>query len=234
VTVRLRGVITVLLPGAGSDEEYLRCAFGRPLGDAGAVLRAAAPEPAGLVAGYRRVLNEAAAAHGRIAVGGVSLGAAVAAHWALAHPEHTVAVLAALPAWTGAPGSAPAAVAARHTAAALRRDGLAAATAAMRSSSPGWLADELARSWQRQWPDLPDAFDEAASYAAPTVAELHRLPAPLGLAAASDDLIHPAAVAAEWAAAAPRAALRVLNLDDFGPRPAALGAACLAALAAIH
>ena len=96
----------------------------------------------------------------------------------------------------------------------------------MRSSSPGWLADELARSWQRQWPDLPDAFDEAASYAAPTVAELHRLPAPLGLAAASDDLIHPAAVAAEWAAAAPRAALRVLNLDDFGPRPAALGAAC--------
>jgi pimeloyl-ACP methyl ester carboxylesterase len=233
VTVRLLGVITVLLPGAGSDEEYLRRAFGRPLADAGAVLRAAAPEPAGLVAGYRRVLDESAAAHGRIAVGGVSLGAAVAAHWALAHPEHTVAVLAALPAWTGAPGGAPAAIAARHTAAALRRDGLAATTAAMRSSSPGWLADELARSWRRQWPDLPDALDEAASYAAPTAAELHRLAAPMGLAAASDDLIHPYEVATEWAAAVPRAALRVLNLDDFGPRPAALGTACLAALAAI-
>ena len=48
-----------------------------------------------------------------IAVGGVSIGAAVAAAWALAHPGHAVAVLAALPAWTGEPDTAPAADCAR-------------------------------------------------------------------------------------------------------------------------
>ncbi len=233
MAVSIRGVITVLLPGAGSDDVYLRRAFAGPLTDAGAVLRAAAPDPDGLVDGYLRALNEAAARHDRIAVGGISLGAAVAANWALEHPQHTVAVLAALPAWTGAPGGAPAAVAARETAAALRRDGLDAATAALRSSSPGWLADELARSWQRQWPALPDALDEAAAYAAPTIAELRRVATPMGLAAARDDPIHPYSVAAEWASAAPHAALHPVTLDEFGPRPETLGAACLAALASI-
>lgn len=226
-------MITVLLPGAGSDDVYLQRAFTGPLADAGAVLCTVAPDPAGLVAGYLRALDEAAARHDRVAVGGISLGAAVAANWALAHPQHTVAVLAALPAWTGAPGDAPAAVAARETAAALRRDGLDATTAAMRSSSPGWLADELARSWHRQWPALPDALDEAAGYTAPTIAELHRIATPLALAAARDDPIHPYRVAAEWASAAPHAALQPVTLDEFGPQPASLGAACLAALTSI-
>lgn len=229
----IRGVITVLLPGAGSDDVYLRRAFTGPLTDVGAKLRAVPPDPGGLADGYLRALDEAAARHGRIAVGGISLGAAVATHWALAHPQHTVAVLAALPAWTGAPGSAPAAVAAQQTAAALRRDGLAATTAAMRSSSPGWLADELARSWQRQWPALPDALDEAAAYSAPTIADLRRIATPMGLAAALDDPIHPYDVAAEWVSAAPHAALHPVTLEEFGPRPETLGAACLTALAAI-
>ena len=233
MAVSIRGVITVLLPGAGSDEDYLLQAFAGPLADAGAVVHAVAPDPGGLLDGYLRALDEAAAEYGRIAVGGISLGAAVAVNWALAHPQHAVAILAALPAWTGAPGTAPAAVSARHTAAALRRDGLSATTAAMRSSSPGWLADELARSWERQWPALPDGLDEAAAYTAPTAAELHRIATPLGVAAASDDPIHPYEVAAEWASSAPRAALRTVTLDEFGPRPAVLAAACLPALAAI-
>ncbi len=229
VVVDLRGVTTVLLPGTGSDENYVYRAFSAPLHKLGAVLVTPAPQPHRLVGGYVAALDEAARA-GPIAVGGVSIGAAVAATWALAHPQHTVAVLAALPAWSGDPGSAPAALAAHYTASQLRRDGLDATTAQMRASSPPWLADELARSWAAQWPLLPDAMEQAASYVAPSRTELTRLVPPLGVAAAVDDPIHPLQVGVEWATDAPRAALRTVTLDEIGARPDALGAACLEAL----
>lgn len=222
----------MILPGTGSDESYVHRAFSEPLQGVGAVLVTPAPEPGRLIDGYVAALDAAlAAACGRgIAVGGVSIGAAVAATWALAHPDHTVAVLAALPAWHGDPSSAPAAHAARYTAAQLREDGLDATTAQMRASSPPWLADELARSWRAQWPQLPDAMEEAASYPAPSCAALARLAAPLGVAAAIDDPIHPLQVGVDWVAAAPVAALRTVTLDGIGAVNAALGAACLAAL----
>lgn len=236
MTVSLRGVVTVLLPGTGSDDDYLRRALGAPLEAAGALVIAVPPHPDRLVASFTEALDRAArtAPTGRIAVGGVSLGALLAARWALEHPDRTVAVLAVLPPWTGEPGNAPAALSARHTAAALRRDGLAATAAAMRSSSPPWLADELARSWERQWPALPDAMAEAAACLAPTQAELRTLRAPLAVVAAPDDPVHPAEVAADWVACAPHAALAEVGLADFGPNPARLGAACLAALNAIE
>jgi pimeloyl-ACP methyl ester carboxylesterase len=230
--ISLVSVTTVLLPGTGSDEDYLRRAFAAPLEQAGAVVVAVPPEPDQLVAGYLRALDEAALG-GPIAVGGVSIGAAVATCWALANPGRTVAVLAVLPPWTGAPGSAPAALSARHTAARLRREGLAATTAAMTSSSPPWLAEELARSWLRQWPNLPDAMDEAAAYVGPTAIELGRLAAPMAVVGASDDPIHPIIVAREWASAVPHAAVSTVTLDQFGPQPAVIGAAALAALQAI-
>ena len=229
--INLFSVVTVLLPGTGSDEDYLRRAFAAPLEQAGAVVVAVPPEPEQLVSGYLRALDEAALG-GPIAVGGISIGAAVATCWALANPGRTVAVLAALPPWTGAPGAAPAALSARHTAARLRREGLAATTAAMTSSSPPWLAEELARSWLRQWPNLPDAMDEAAAYVGPTAIELGRLAAPMAVVGASDDPIHPIIVAREWASAVPHAALSTVTLDQFGPQPAVIGAAALAALQA--
>ncbi|ULE32912.1 alpha/beta hydrolase [Mycobacterium sp. IDR2000157661] len=229
MAVDLRGVSAVLLPGTGSDDDFVYRAFSAALHDAGAVVVTPAPQPHRLVAGYRDALGEAALA-GPIAVGGVSIGAAVAVEWALAHPGRAVAVLAALPAWTGSPQWAPAAAAARHSAQMLRRHGLAAATAAMRAGSPQWLADELARSWLGQWPALPEAMEEAAGYVAPSCAELARLAAPMGVVAAIDDPVHPAEVAAEWVAAAPLAALRTVTLADLGADPAVLGAACLAAL----
>ena len=157
----------------------------------------------------------------------------MAAAWALAHPDRTVAVLAALPAWAGAPGAAPAALAARFSASRLRADGLAATTTQMRASSPPWLADELARSWRAQWPQLPDAMEEAAAYVAPTCSDLTRLAPPLAVAAAVDDPIHPLQVGVDWVTAAPQAALRTVTLDQIGTDPAALGAACLAALAGL-
>lgn len=156
----------------------------RPPATRRGVLVTPVPHPGRLIDGYRAALDDAAR-DGPVVVGGVSLGAAVAAAWALEHPDRAVAVLAALPAWTGEPELAPAAQAARYTAARLRCDGLAATTTRMRASSPVWLAEELTRSWRVQWPELPDAMEEAAAYVAPSRAELARLVAPLAVAAAS-------------------------------------------------
>jgi pimeloyl-ACP methyl ester carboxylesterase len=230
VAVDLRGVTTVVLPGTGSDDDYISRAFAGPLHDAGAQVVAPQPQPHQLIDSYLTALDHAAR-RAPIAVGGVSIGAAVAVAWALQHPDRAVAVLAALPAWTGPPDDAPAALAARHSAQLLRRDGLAATTAQMRASSPPWLADELTRSWRSQWPQLPDAMEEAATYVAPTRTQLRQLAVPMGVAAAADDPIHPVEIGTEWAAAAPHAALRTVTLDQVGADPAALGAACLAALA---
>jgi pimeloyl-ACP methyl ester carboxylesterase len=229
MAVILQGVTTVLLPGTGSDDDYVYRAFSAALHDAGAVVVTPRPQPERLVDGYRDALDNAARTS-PIAVGGVSIGAAVATAWAIAHPGRTVAVLAALPAWTGAPDNAPAAIAARHSASVLRRDGLASATAQMRAGSPPWLADELTRSWVGQWPALPDAMDAAAEFVAPTCGELERLAVPMGLAAATDDPVHPVEVAMEWGSAAPRAALRTVTLDEMGVDPGVLGVACVTAL----
>jgi len=230
VPVDLRGVTIVLLPGTGSDEDYVSRAFSAALRGAGAVLVAPPPQPDRLVDGYLSALDDAART-GPIGVGGVSIGAAVAAAWALDHPDQTVAVLAALPPWTGAPGSAPAALAARYSASRLRADGLAATTEQMRASSPPWLAEELTRSWRAQWPKLPDAMEEAAAYVAPSCADLSRLAAPLGVASAVDDPIHPLQVGVDWVGAAPHAALQTVTLDQMGQNTAALGVACLTAVA---
>lgn len=229
MAVNLRGVTTVLLAGTGSDDDYVYRAFSGALHEVGALVVTPPPQPHRLIAGYREALDSAGT-HETIAVGGISLGAAVAVTWALAHPRRAVAVLAALPPWTGSPDSAPAALTARQSAHLLRRDGLVSATAQMRAGSPEWLATELTRSWVAQWPSLPDAMDEASEYVAPTCDQLEGLSVPMGVAAATDDPIHPVEVGAEWVSAAPRAALRTVTLDEIGADPAALGAACVAAL----
>jgi pimeloyl-ACP methyl ester carboxylesterase len=230
MTVDLRGVPTVLLPGTGSDADYVERAFSPALLGAGADVRAHEPRPRQLIDGYWAALDDAAREQ-PIAIGGVSIGAAVAARWTLTHPHQCVAILAALPPWTGSPGAAPAAISARHTAEVLRRDGLSATMSQMRASSPGWLADELSRSWLSQWPDLPDAMEQASRYAAPTRAELRHLSAPMSVVAAVDDPIHPLEVAMEWVSAAPRATLRTISLAELGPDPPVLGRLSLSALA---
>lgn len=232
MVVDLRGVSTVLLPGTGSDDDYTYRVFSEVLHGAGAVPLPHAPRPQQLIAGYLEALD-LASREAPIAIAGVSLGAAVGAAWAITHPGRAVAVLAALPAWTGSPDTAPAAQAARYSAGELRRDGLVAATARMRDSSPGWLADELTRSWVRQWPYLPEAMEEAAGYVAPTVDQLETLTAPLAVVSATDDPVHPLEVGVEWVAAAPYASLRTVTLEEFGRDPALLGAACMAALSDI-
>ncbi len=229
MAVDLRGVTAVLLAGTGSDDDYVYRAFAAALHEVGAVVVTPRPHPDRLIEGYLSDIDNAARM-GAILVGGVSIGAAVAANWALAHPTRAVAVLAALPPWTGSPATAPAALAARHSAEILRRDGLASATSQMRASSPAWLADELTRSWVGQWPSLPEAMEAAARYPAPTCAELERLAVPMGVASATDDPVHPLEVGVEWVAAAPMAALRTVTLHEMGVEPSVLGKACVAAL----
>jgi pimeloyl-ACP methyl ester carboxylesterase len=229
MALELRGATAVLLPGTGSDDDYVHRVFSPTLLRLGVSVVTPTPQPNRLLDAYVDDLD-AAARGGPVLVGGVSIGAAVAAAWALRRPAAALGVLAALPAWSGSPEGAAAALTARHTAALLLRDGLGATIAGMRASSPAWLADELTRSWVGQWPALPDAMLAASTFVAPTGAELETLAVPMGLAAATDDPVHPVEVALEWLSAAPRAALRTVTLDAMGADPTVLGDACVAAL----
>lgn len=220
----------VVLPGSGSDEVFVRAAFAGPLSAAGIRLIAPAPRRgADLVAGLLAALDDALdRADGPLLVGGISLGAHVAARWAAgADPDRLAGILLALPAWTGPAGDAPAALAARSTAAQLRRDGLGATVAGVRAGAPRWLADELARAWTDHGPGLADALDAAAGSPGPDPVQLRGLGPPTGVAALLGDAVHPVAVARTWHGLLPRAALRVVGLDAFGCDPAALGRAAV-------
>lgn len=228
-----RFATAVLLPGTGSDALFAQAAFGPAVAAAGISAIAVEPDPRRLIASYLDALDDAAQNDGKVLACGISIGAAVALDWAVRHADQTLAVLAALPAWTGDPAgppAAPAALAAAHTAGALRESGLEAVTAAMRASSPPWLAQTLLRSWAAQWPNLPDALNEAATYRAPGDAALRAVPVPVGIAAASDDPVHPLVVAQHWAGLIPRCGLGVVTLEAIGADPGVLGRACVAAL----
>ncbi|MGW8813488.1 alpha/beta hydrolase [Gordonia terrae] len=214
----------VVIPGTGSDADHASRSFGGAAADLGIELIALEPT-ASLIDGHRLGLERAARAHRSILVGGVSIGAAIALDWAIGDAGRRCSgVLAALPAWSGEAHTAPAAASAVATAEALERDGLEATIAAMTSSSPGWLAAELTRSWRRLHPGLAAALREAAGYRAPVPAEIGGLTVPLAIVAAPDDPVHPIAVAREWHAAAPRSALAEVALDDWGRNPGLLGA----------
>ncbi|WP_246003227.1 alpha/beta fold hydrolase [Nocardia tenerifensis] len=220
----------VALPGTGSDADFARRAFepaciARRLG-----VVAVEPDPTAVVASYRAALDAAAAA-GPIVVAGISLGAAVAIEWAAEHPDRTVGVVAALPAWTGPDTAAcPAALSASATASQLRADGLDAVIERMRAGSPPWLADALTQSWRSQWPNLPAALEEAADYKWPGTERLGTLEAPTAVITAVDDPVHPFAIAEEWAALIPHSAIRRITLADLGANPAILGHTGFAAL----
>lgn len=212
----------VLLPGTASDEVFVRSVFARPLAAAGCTL--VAPESRS-VAGHLAALD--AAYDGKpLVVGGVSLGAHIAARWAVRNPERCAGVLAALPAWTGRPDGAPAALAASVSASTVEREGLGAAV----DGVAGWVGDELRRAWPRYGPELPAVLREAAGSEAPSVEQLRALAVPVGVAACTDDPVHPFEVARKWVSALPRAALRTTTLAEMGADREALGRAALDAL----
>jgi hypothetical protein len=135
----------------------------------------------------------------------------------------------ALPAWTGAPGAVAAATAA--SADLVERLGTAAALAAA-GTAVGWVAAELAAAWPAYGDGLAAGLRAAAAAPGPTLAELAALPMPAGLVTFAGDPLHPAAVAHEWAAAMPRAAVRELPLVAPAAGRSVLATTALAALAA--
>ncbi|GAA5114162.1 alpha/beta hydrolase [Haloechinothrix salitolerans] len=225
----------ILLPGTGSDEVFVTAAFERPLAEHGIRLIAPPPEPgADLVHAASRALDVAAGEAGEpVLVGGVSLGAHVAASWALRNQRHCAGLLAALPAWNGAADAAPAALAARSSASLVRGHGLAGALDIATADVAPWLAAELTRAWHRAGPGLADGLDAAASHPAPELTALATLDVPAGIAACLDDDVHPADVAYAWADALPVAAVRETSLAAIGADPARLGHAAVSAYLAV-
>ncbi len=221
----------VLLPGSGSDADFVLRAFA-PLTALCARTVAVDAAPPSVESAYRAALD-AAAADGPVLVCGVSLGSAIAANWALEHPEAEVALVLTLPPWCGAAGSdVPAALSARVTAETVDEVGSAEAIARMRAGSPPWLARELSRSWAAHGDFLSTALREAAGYAAPTEEALGALTARTVVVGAEGDQIHPVAVARTWGNAIPGAATVVVELADLGPDPAVLGRAGIDGLTA--
>lgn len=225
-----RNVGALILPGSGSDDFFVRSAFAGPLRAMGIRLQAPPPVPgAGVVRGYLDALDDVLRRDTPVIVGGVSLGALVAARWAARLPalekSPVVGLVLALPPWTGAPGDAPAAFAARTSADALDQHGLTATLATVRRTSPPWLADELTRAWSRYGTALAPSLRVAASTEGPTEAQLADLRVPTAVVGLADDPVHPLSVAEQWAALAPRAALATSTLSALGDDPAVLGRA---------
>jgi pimeloyl-ACP methyl ester carboxylesterase len=214
-----------MLPGTGSDDAFVRSVFEVPLAAAGVSLVAPEPVPGPDLASA--ALSALSDSTPPVLVGGISFGAHLAAEWAVANPSRCAGLLLALPAWNGTPGSAPASLSARYSAAQVRALGVSGALAA--ADMPPWLAAELARAWGGYGDALAESLEVAASRPAPTPAELASLDVPVGLAACVDDPIHPAAVAEEWAAALPRAAVCTTRLSIVGADPEALGRAAVLA-----
>lgn len=222
-----------LLPGTGLDAAFVEDAFGDAARSAGWWLDAVEPDPRDVIGSYTAALDEArATVRGPLVVGGVSLGAAVAARWVSENPGVAAGLLIAMPAWTGAPSGSPASAAASTTAAALRATGIDATIEAMTASSPPWLSALLARAWRGQWPDLARAMDDAAAYTGPTVDMLEGLHLPVGVVAAVDDPVHPLAVGRRWCRAIPHARLETFELDVLRTSTGELGRLGLRALSA--
>ncbi|SDY32269.1 hypothetical protein SAMN05421504_105154 [Amycolatopsis xylanica] len=224
--------VAALLPGTGSDETFIREVFAGPLAAVGVRLIAPAPpRGADLVRGSLAALDEiAAGADGPILVGGVSFGAHVAAAWAVRENSRCAGLMAALPAWNGEPGSAPASLAAKLSADLVAANGLEPALAASVDGVPRWLADELTRAWRGHGDALAGGLRAAAGYPAPTLADLAKVDVPAGIATCVDDPIHPTKVAYDWAGALPRAAVVETTLTALGEDRESLGRATVLAL----
>ena len=188
--------------------------FAEPLSQVGAVLTA----PRVRTLSERLTALENASARHPIVVGGVSLGAHVAARWAARNPGRCAGLILALPAWTGDPGDAPAALAARASAEIVTNHGLDTAL----EGTTGWLRDELTRAWRAYGDQLVPHLEEAAGSPAPTLDELKSLNVPTGIVGCTDDPVHPIEIAEQWADAIPRAVLTTTTLNAY---PHALGRA---------
>jgi pimeloyl-ACP methyl ester carboxylesterase len=223
----------VILPGTGSDEVFVQAAFGRAVSAAGLLL--VAPEPrhgATLAEHFLSSLDSAADRYGPIVVGGISLGAHLAAEWASANPSRCAGLLAAMPGWYGSPADEepPGSVTARVSSEAVAKHGIDTALADATREAPGWLAEELNRAWRRAGADLVESLRVAVSRPAPTLDVLSGITVPACVVGCVDDPVHPLEVARRWATALPRAELRTITFAELGADRSSLGRAALVGL----
>ncbi|HJP76656.1 MAG TPA: alpha/beta hydrolase [Pseudonocardiaceae bacterium] len=223
------GEIAVIVPGTASDEVFVGSVFAGPLAAVGLDLVAVPPRPGKDLVSDHLAALDAAAEQGSIFVGGISLGAHLAAQWALANPGRCSGVFLAMPAWLGPSGDAPAAVAARAGADTVDALGVEATLASATAGIAPWLAGELTRAWRRHGTGLAPSLRAAAGHPAPTTAELARLRVPAGVAACTDDPVHPLAVARSWAHALPCSSLGTTTLTALGADRESLGRATVLA-----
>jgi len=216
----------LLCHGAGSSADFVMRAFAAPLAAVGLGLVSWDLRRGAAMTDHAADFALLAERPGVRLVGGISLGAALAASWAAGRSVD--GLLLALPAWTGPAGDV--ADLSRQAAAEVRRDGMARVIERTAAAGSGWVADELARAWRRYSDaDLVSALDTAAGAAAPSLADLRRVEAPAGLVALIDDPFHPVSVARTWAATLPRAALSELHLQAPASDREAIGRAAVAA-----
>ena len=230
MAVDLRGVTAVLLPGTGSDDDYVYRAFAAALHDAGAVVVAPPPQ-AGPADRRLRFRPRQRRADGRHRGG-----------WGVhrRRGRGQLGVGPSDPRGRGAGRIAAVDGLARHRARRAGRQVLGRRAAPGRAGV-GDLADariEPGLARRRIDPVLGRTVAVAARRDGGGVplrlADVRRAGAADGADGRRRGDRRPRASrwrsALEWVAAAPRAALRTVTLDEMGADPSVLGAACVAAL----
>lgn len=222
----------VLLPGAGSNADFVERAFSAPLAAAGLDC-VALDLPCGEVTRAAALLDAAVRRTGARVVGGVSRGAHVAACWAANRAdgvEGLDGLLLALPAWTGDGRDTSGRLASSLAAQAVRERGRDAVLRESRAAGVPWLAEELERAW-RSCPEdeLLADLEGAVATPAPDLPSLRRVRVPSGVVGFRNDSFHPLEVARTWAEAMPRAALEVLDVTAPESDRSVLGRAAVSA-----
>ncbi len=219
--------MAVVLPGTASSADFVTRAFGPPLASVGLALVTGDAPRGGLVGPTSlAALTDAVAEHAARVVGGISLGAHLAARWAAGRDLD--GVLLVMPAWSGASGTLAAASMASADRAS--RLGIAAALETAAAGAPPWVAAELSLAWRSyDAAELSRTLHSAADEPGPTIDGLRWVTAPVGLVGLADDPLHPATVAHEWADALPRAVVVQISLAAVGADREALGRAAVLA-----
>lgn len=217
----------LLVPGSASSPSFVERAFA-PVIETQAVR--AVTHPSGDAEFVAALLADQLRTRPIAAVIGVSLGAHAAIMAAAQTGWTSGFVVAAMPAWTGPPGSVAAATAA--AADLIEQRGLAEELARLqRDFGDDWVTQELLAAWSTMaQPDLVAALRGTSASRGPSEAELAAVRAPTALVALADDPLHPAEVAAHWTRAIRRSAQATVRRQAPGADRTAFGLAALEAL----
>lgn len=220
----------VIAHGSASTAAFVGRVFSAPLSAAGFRLvtwdRRTPPDSAD-----GELAEIAGAVEARV-VGGISVGALLAARYAVAGHDALDGLLLALPPWLGTPDEAAALSAA--AAAEVAAHGLDDVLDRMSEGAVHWVADEVAQAWRawvavRGFDGLVAELRAAAAMPGPGAQELASLDVPTGIVAFVEDPLHPLTSAQAWAQALPRAALITIEVGAPATDRGVIGSAAVTA-----